>query len=58
MPSPKLRTFSIFALAGASVNVYADPEAGAAATAKLTLKAVSESDPSKSAVATVTVSKR
>jgi len=40
------------------VTVYVTADAGAAARAKITLKAVSESDPSKSAVATVTVSKR
>jgi len=40
------------------ITVYVTPDAGSAASAKVMLKAVSESDPAKTATATVTVSKK
>ena len=41
-----------------SVTAYVTAETGSAASAKLTVKAISESDPTKSATATVSVAKR
>jgi hypothetical protein len=40
------------------ITVYATPDAGSSASAKVTLKAVSESDPTKIAAATVSIAKR
>jgi M6 family metalloprotease-like protein len=40
------------------ITVYATPDAGSSASAKVTLKAVSESDPTKAAAATVSVTKK
>jgi hypothetical protein len=40
------------------VAVYVSPEAGSSPSAKVTLRAASESDPSKVAAATASVSKR